>query len=115
MFGTDLEVVAILVKNTGGPSRIMAIFSNGVRSDSSWKCTTNAHNGWHTTNFDDSSWPHAVEHGLNGYTVSGIPRDVRWIGVRDPNAAQFYCRRRISVKPQLPPSSPGEQKKIYLQ
>ncbi|XP_031574613.1 uncharacterized protein LOC116308348 isoform X2 [Actinia tenebrosa] len=115
MFGTDIEVVAILVKNTGGPSGLMATFSNGIRTDSSWKCTTTTYKNWHTTNFDDSSWPHAVEHALNGYTVRDIPRDVRWIGVRDPNAKQFYCRRRISVKPQLPPSSPACNEALGLE
>jgi hypothetical protein len=108
MFNTELEVVAILAKNNGGPGRILASFSNGVRSDASWKCTTTAHSGWHTTKYDDSAWPNAVVHGANGNTVSGIPSDVMWIGVRNTNAAQFYCRRRVTVKPQRPPSSPCE-------
>ncbi|KAK3717080.1 hypothetical protein QZH41_009449, partial [Actinostola sp. cb2023] len=105
MFPIDIEVVAIFVENIGGPGGILASFSNGVQTDTHWKCTTRWYRNWHKTNYDDTAWPNAVLRGENGNTARGLPSTVRWMGVSDPNAAQFYCRRRLSLKPD-PPSSP---------
>ncbi|XP_048582331.1 uncharacterized protein LOC5506315 isoform X2 [Nematostella vectensis] len=102
MFPLDTQVVAIYVQNTGGPGRIMAKFGNGIETDAEWKCTNKHSPNFQKTDFDDSSWPAAVVRQANEQTVRQLPRDVRWIGVSNPDERSFYCRRRITINPDIP-------------
>ena len=97
-FPADLQVVAIYVKNSGGPTGLMGSFANGIVTDSKWKCTTQAIRNWHKTGFDDSNWPAATVHGDNsgGLRVSRVASNAKWIGPSYRNAGGFYCRRRMT-------------------
>ena len=97
-FPENLQVVAIYVKSSGGPSGLMASFANGIVTDNKWKCTTQAIRDWQTTGFDDCNWPAATIHGGNSgqLRVNRVPSNAQWIGPSYRNAGGFYCRRRMS-------------------
>ena len=89
------------------------MFSNGLVTDSSWKCKESfikPDDGWKQTNFSDKLWPNAfVRHdnsGLQSSTrVIGIPKSVHWISAENHRATRFICRRRISKEESLIKSS----------
>ena len=91
----------------------LGVFSNGVVTDSSWKCKESfikPDDGWEQANFTDNLWPNAfVRHdnsGLHSSTrVTGIPKGVHWISAENHEATRFICRRRISKKESLIKSS----------
>jgi len=97
-FPENLQVVAIFVRNTGGPGRLIASFANGIVTDNKWKCTTRAITNWHTTGFDDSNWPVARIHGGNSghLGVNRLPTNAKWIGLYYRNAGSFFCRRNMT-------------------
>ena len=92
-----------------GFSGFLGVFSNGLVTDSSWKCNETSitpDDGWKQTNFTDNTWPNAfVRHNNSGRNnsshVYGIPKDVHWISVENHYATKFICRRRISKEEKL--------------
>ena len=103
-------VITVFVYN--GPNwfgGFLGVFSNGVVTDSSWKCketSISQQEGWDQTNFTDNTWPNAfVRHDnsgrLNSNHVFGIPKDVHWISAENHNAAEFICRRHFSKEERL--------------
>ena len=82
----------------------LGVFSNGVVTDSSWKCnesSINPDDGWEQTNFTDNTWPNAFVRQdnsgrLSSARVIGIPEDVHWISAENHWATRFICSRRIS-------------------
>ena len=58
----DTQVLALIASHNNDGFGIMVWMSNGIVSDTSWKCTdvTPADDSWMYIGFDDSSWPHAV-------------------------------------------------------
>ena len=93
------------VYNTPGfVGGFLGVFSNGVATDSSWKCKEiliRPDDGWKQTNFSDSTWSHAyIRHdnsGTGGFgRVPGISRNVHWISAANHNAVRFTCRRRFT-------------------
>ena len=103
-FPANLQVVAIYVKNSGGPAGLIASFANGIVTDNKWKCTTQAIRNWHTTGFDDSNWPVASIHGSNSgqLSVNRVPSNAKWIGPNYRNANGFYCRRHMTYFGEKP-------------
>ena len=94
-------LIAVSVQNDPkDKSGFLGIFSNGVVTDSSWKCkeTDNPENGWEQIDFADDAWPQAYVRFNNSETqVSGIPPDVHWISPANHLAKRFICRRRFSA------------------
>ncbi|KAL9964324.1 hypothetical protein ACROYT_G027952 [Oculina patagonica] len=104
-FSSNTKVIAVSVYNGPGVSGFLGVFSNGVVTDSSWKCkeTDNPENGWEQTNFVDDAWPYAYNRknnsGLSGSTrVLGIPANVHWISPANHYANRLICRRRFSTE-----------------
>ena len=87
----------------------LGVFSNGVVTDSSWKCNESSilpDSGWEQNEFTDDTWPSAfVRHDNSGQDrsthVFGIPKDVHWISTENHNATRFICRRRLSTEERL--------------
>ncbi|XP_078361490.1 uncharacterized protein LOC144645827 [Oculina patagonica] len=102
-FSSKTEVIAVSVDNAprllGG---FLGVFSNGVVTDSSWKCkeADNPENGWEQTNFSDDAWPYAFIRPINDGSsrVPGIPRNVHWISLANNIPTRFICRRRFSTE-----------------
>ena len=102
-FSSKTKVIAVSVTNipSGEIGGFLGIFSNGVVTDSSWKCngTQGPVNGWEQTNFADDLWPSAFMRFNNSVTkVYGIPPHVRWITDSPTNhlATRIICRRHFS-------------------
>lgn len=109
-FPSKTKVIAVYVTN--GPvwrGEFIGVFSNGVLTDSSWKCkeTDNPENGWEQGNFNDDAWPHAyIRVNNSGPTIYGIPTNVHWISPENHVAmSRFICRRRFSEKEENTVSS----------
>jgi len=113
-FPSETNVIAVLVYNgPNGFGGFLGVFSNGVVTDSSWKCNETSitpDDGWEQTNFPDNAWPNAfVRHDNSGRGPSthvfGIPKNVHWISAEKHDATRFICRRRLSEEERLSKSS----------
>ena len=68
--------------------------SNGLVTNSSWKCSDRLHRGW---NFDDRIWPAAAEiprhhsDGLEG-NLAVIDPTANWIWTTKQKTPSCYCR-----------------------
>ena len=87
----------------------LGVFSNGVVTDSSWKCNESSikpDDEWEQINFTDNTWPNAFVRQdnsgrLSSTRVTGIPEDVHWISAENHWATRFICTRRISTDERL--------------
>ena len=99
-FPSKTDVIAVSVLNEPGLFfGFLGVFSNGVVTDSNWKCkeSHSPENGWERANFTDDGWPHAYEWGNNSVTRAyGIPLNALWIHPQNHIATRFFCRRRFS-------------------
>ena len=104
-FPSETKVITVFVYNgPNGFGGFLGVFSNGVVTDSSWKCNESSitpDDGWQQTNFSDNTWPSAfVRHDNSGRRISthviGIPNYVHWISAENHYVTRFICRRRIS-------------------
>jgi hypothetical protein len=95
---------AVQVTNVIAGIRLMLETSTGIVTDRTWKCVqplqpfTNT--AWTRKNFNDSSWPNAVEIGTNSglYASKKFAPDRQWISVaRDttPRDQLMYCRKVV--------------------
>ena len=98
------KVVAIHAKNIhwGGVVGILGSFSNGQVTDATWKCHSSpVPNEWSSTDYDDSSWPAAVEHVAHGSSwwskkIQNISDDAKWIWTKGNYVEnEVYCRVRL--------------------
>lgn len=95
-----IECHSIFVK--GG---LIVSMSNGIVSDSKWKCLHYRQYGWFMSDFDDSDWPDAHEFNKDDHelakTIDGVgyPPNAKWIwregGHITERLHSVYCRRRI--------------------
>lgn len=89
------HVVAIWGTNWGNTASIQAAFSNGYRTDPSWRCTDEYDNDWHSKDYNDSHWDHATDYGLGNI---GDGDDVRKIWTANVvNESYIYCRGHIGM------------------
>ena len=96
------KVFAIHAKDYYYDEGILGSFSNGQVTDATWKCHSSpVPNEWSSTDYDDSSWPAAVEHwdhGSSGWgiKIQNIADDAKWIWtkkyIRDN---EVYCRVKL--------------------
>lgn len=104
-FPSETKVIAVSVYNLpGGVGGFIGVFSNGVVTDSTWKCkeTNDSENGWQETNYTDSAWPFAYMRYNNSATqVFGIPINVPWISPANHLPTRFICRRRFSTEEKI--------------
>ena len=96
---SNTRVLAFQASNAGGPKAVVIWLSNGVVSDTSWRCTDDQPAGaaWMYAGFDDSGW-------LNATSVI-YPADDNMLGMINAGATQIwgdcgecdtiYCRRDI--------------------
>ena len=96
------KVVAIHAKDHGGPEGILGSFSNGQVTDATWKCHSSpVPSEWASADFNDSSWPAAVEHRDHGSApwnikTQNISDDAKWIWTKDNLVDnEVYCRVRL--------------------
>ena len=96
------KVVAIHAKDHGGPEGILGSFSNGQVTDATWKCHSfPVPSEWASADFNDSSWPAAVEHADHGsrprYRIMNISDDAKWIWTENNTnqGSEVYCRVRL--------------------
>ena len=84
-----------------GHHGLIASTNTGVVTDSTWKCTTEEEEGWHSHMFNDSHWPFAVEKYVNGagpwrqfFENIGINPQAYWIWTNNTELV-IYCRKRL--------------------
>ncbi len=92
------QVVAVNVTDALGAAYFAAYFSNGLVTDSSWKCHYEHETGWETPNFDDSHWSPAETGRQYPVGHGRAAQEIRWW--RDKTAEnsfqchgnQMFCR-----------------------
>ena len=98
------KVVAIYAEDIhGGIAGILGSFSNGQVTNATWKChSPPVPSEWASAEFNDSSWPAAVEHGGQNSNqwktkIQNISDDAKWIWTSNNNqpGSKVYCRVRL--------------------
>ena len=96
------KVVAIHAKNYVDFAGILGSFSNGQVTDATWKCHSSPiPSEWASADFDDSSWPAAVDYGRQGSPpwknkIQNIVDDSKWIWTKKYfGDKEVYCRVRL--------------------
>ena len=99
---SETKVVAIHAKNHWYFAGILGSFSNCQVTDATWKCHSSpVPNEWSSTDYDDSSWPAAVEHVAHGSSwwskkIQNISDDAKWIWTKGNYVEnEVYCRVRL--------------------
>ncbi|KAK6174145.1 hypothetical protein SNE40_017476 [Patella caerulea] len=82
------KVLAIKCESWGGQCGLSVILSNGVKTDTSWKCSDNEEDGWNTAGFDDKDWRNAK--------LSPSGGDLIWTTESLWSTGAIYCRKSIS-------------------
>ncbi|ESP01527.1 hypothetical protein LOTGIDRAFT_238267 [Lottia gigantea] len=91
-------VLGFFCRDQGVVAGIKGFFSNGIKTDGTWRCIADDIHGWEDPDFDDSAWPLAI---LPAPTVWGtrplsLFGQADWIwtagGVHD---SRVYCRKTI--------------------
>ena len=101
------QVIAVECENTGqNAAGLIASFSNGLTTDSTWRCTGDSFTGWQSVTFDDQRWlsPYVAQNN-SGRTVRwpedpNFPADAKWIWKRAyegliETPGNSYCRGRL--------------------
>ena len=96
----DACVLAVKAVDTGHSFGILASTSTGVKSDNTWKCSTEEQPGWHLASFDDSAWNYAdiiAEQGDDPWgTLRAIDGRAKWIWTSDfTSDGTVYCRKTL--------------------
>ena len=100
------EILAVRCKNFESKPLILASLSNGMITDSRWKCFSFPNNEyftgvpWTRTEFNDSHWAQAVAEFSNrgespAGKVPGIKDEALWISTAEDNP-KLFCRRNLS-------------------
>ena len=100
------EILAVRCKNFESKPLILASLSNGMITDSRWKCFSFPNNEyftgvpWTRTEFNDSHWAQAVAEFSNrgespAGKVPGIKDKALWISTAEDNP-KLFCRRNLS-------------------
>ena len=99
----NTKVIAVEATNLGfPPPGILGSSSNGLVTNSSWKCSEHLNLEWNSPDFDDHNWSPAREmkrhddrptDGPGGY-ITGIDPSAKWIWAikRVPSC---YCRLNL--------------------
>ena len=72
--------------------------SNGIVTDSSWKCTRDLVTDWEKLNFDDSKWSAPTATRSNGDPlVKDVASNAKWLwsGAYNDAKTTVYCRKRL--------------------
>ena len=101
------QVIAVECENTGqNDAGLIASFSNGLATDSTWRCTGDSFQGWERATFDDQQWSNAYVAQKNSDPVSRWEKDLNflpdaeWIWRRaylgnEEDPGHSYCRGRL--------------------
>ena len=99
----NTRVISVHGIDKGAAFGILGSFSNGLVTNASWRCDSVKYPGWNFPDFDDRSWPAAVEVASHGDMpwgiISGIASTAKWIWTaRQPDTfiADSVCSKRYS-------------------
>ena len=81
----DNKIIAVAAQSFQFRSGILGSFSNGLVTNSSWKCSDRLHRGWNLRDFDDRNWPAAVE--IPRHHSDGLEGN---LAVIDPTAKRIW-------------------------
>ena len=97
------KVVAIMAQASQGTAKIIGSFSDGVVTDSKWKCSSKNMMGWTLSQFNDSLWLPAKEvpatdlQATTDTQISGVLSSAKWIRTKDLGQILF-CRLHRKMK-----------------
>ncbi|KAK6169073.1 hypothetical protein SNE40_020194 [Patella caerulea] len=107
---SDTQVVAVKCKDLHVVAGIKLALSNGIKTDTTWKCSKTYAVGWNKPGFDDSNWPNAIVPNYNwGSKPASLNGKADWIwttGYRGQDTT-VYCRKVIK-KPSAQPPITGD-------
>ena len=106
------KVLALKGVHHGGWQGILASVEDSsgtivLKTDNSWKCSTEFEEGWEQIDFDMTSgnWQPALERGNHGMHPWGyigqISHSAKWIWATDYKDTEIYCRTVYRGKQQV--------------
>ena len=99
----NTKIIAVAAKSFHLHLGIRGSFSNGLVTNSSWKCSDRFHHGWKLRGFNDRDWPAAVEiinhqgDGLEG-NIAGIDPTAKWIWTIKHGVGIRSCYCRVNLQ-----------------
>ncbi|XP_050397117.1 uncharacterized protein LOC126815488 [Patella vulgata] len=82
------QVVAFRCEDNGGVCGLKVNLSNGVKTDTTWKCSDRKEVGWQNVSFDDSAWENAK--------FRHDKRNLIWATGKNCGKGKIvYCRKSI--------------------
>lgn len=99
------RLIAIEASNTGGATEIYANFSNGFKTSTQWRCSTQLMEGWTTVEFED------ITQGWGGATI--VPPNDQ-ISVEVDANGSLYCRGHIGKTANENVSNSGNHERHEL-
>lgn len=93
------SVIAVEIGNDVGDVGGLLASTDTIRTDGTWKVTTNYTPGWMDMNFDDTTWNNATTYGYNGVgpwkARPGISEDAQWISTENNLDTTIYFRYHL--------------------
>ncbi|XP_022779754.1 uncharacterized protein LOC111321200 isoform X1 [Stylophora pistillata] len=99
----NTRVLSVISRSQIRRGGILGSLSNGLITNSSWKCMDDPYPGckWMTPDFDDRMWPAAKEivfHRPRPTKVPGIAQGAKWIWIaKGPGPVQAHPPRHVTV------------------
>ncbi|KAK6173565.1 hypothetical protein SNE40_016990 [Patella caerulea] len=94
----NTQVIAVKCVDTGVVGGIKLALSNGIKTDTTWKCSATYEDNWETPEFNDGSWPNAIlptfDWGPNPAALNGNADWIWTTGFQGQDTTVF-CRKVI--------------------
>ena len=91
----ELQAIHVEDPSIGADVYFLSSSSNGIRTDgTSWRCSSQYHEGWFLPNFTDHSWPRPYVSDSDTFFIAP---DAQWIAYLLAKSNKLFCRRSTSV------------------
>ena len=88
-----LQAIYVVDPSVDVDAFVLSSSSNGIRTDTSWRCSNQHHEGWFLPNYNDTSWPRPY---VDVDKTHFIAPDAKWIAYLLAKSNKIFCRRKTT-------------------
>ena len=88
-----LQAIYVVDPSVDVDAFVLSSSSNGIRTDTSWRCSNQYHEGWFLPNYNDTSWPRPY---VDVDKTHFIAPDAKWIAYLLAKSNKIFCRRKTT-------------------
>ena len=88
-----LQAIHVVDPSVDVDAFVLSSSSNGIRTDTSWRCSNQYHEGWFLPNYNDTSWPRPY---VDVQDTHFIAPDAKWIAYLLAKSNKIFCRRKTT-------------------